>query len=169
MDGNNFNSGDEDVDSDAVADPDNMSYEELTALGDFVGTVSTGLSEEQIQQAVEFEAYGACCKRRRSCVEGGGSSAGGRQGHEEDGEEQCTVCRVEFEDMDEVAILPCKHYYHRECIGMWLKQKKVCPQCNKEITVENKNTMTISGASGQQQQQQEQRGPVPFGERRAAN
>ena len=42
----------------------------------------------------------------------------------EDEEEQCAVCRMEFEPEEEVVTLPCKHLYHGECIAQWLKDRK---------------------------------------------
>lgn len=44
---------------------------------------------------------------------------------EEEEEEQCAVCRMEFEPEEEVVMLPCKHQYHGECISQWLKDRKV--------------------------------------------
>jgi len=38
---------------------------------------------------------------------------------------RCTVCQMEFEDGDEVATLPCTHFYHPDCIGQWLRDRKV--------------------------------------------
>ena len=38
---------------------------------------------------------------------------------------RCAVCQMEFEDGDEVATLPCTHFYHPDCIGQWLKDRKV--------------------------------------------
>lgn len=60
---------------------------------------------------------------------------------------RCTVCRLEYEAGEEVLVLPCKHFYHPECIEQWLKQKKVCPQCNREV-VESPGTTAAEAASG---------------------
>ena len=51
-------------------------------------------------------------------------SAGSTRTEEEE-EEQCAVCRMEFEPDEEVVMLPCKHLYHGECIAQWLKDRKV--------------------------------------------
>ena len=51
-------------------------------------------------------------------------AAAGIKGEEEE-EEQCAVCRMEFEPEEEVLSLPCKHLYHGECISQWLKDRKV--------------------------------------------
>ena len=39
-------------------------------------------------------------------------------------DDQCPVCRIEFEAADTVALLPCRHYYHPECIRGWLQHNK---------------------------------------------
>ena len=55
---------------------------------------------------------------------------------------RCAVCQMEFEPGDEVLTLPCSHFYHPNCIGEWLKDRKVraasqlhyamaCLQCAK--------------------------------------
>ncbi len=38
---------------------------------------------------------------------------------------RCAVCQMEFEAGDEVVTLPCSHFYHPDCIGEWLKDRKV--------------------------------------------
>lgn len=40
-------------------------------------------------------------------------------------EEQCAVCRMEFEAGEDVRLLPCSHVYHPDCIGQWLHINKV--------------------------------------------
>ena len=56
-----------------------------------------------------------------------GLAGAGSTRTEEEEEEQCAVCRMEFEPDEEVALLPCKHLYHGECIAQWLKDRKVRP------------------------------------------
>ena len=48
-----------DADSEGGPDPDAMSYEELTALGEVVGTVSTGLTKAQLE-ALPVKVYAQC-------------------------------------------------------------------------------------------------------------
>jgi hypothetical protein len=48
--------------------------------------------------------------------------------------QMCTVCLDEMEIGARVVTLPCAHLYHIECIGEWLRNKTVCPQCLTEIT-----------------------------------
>jgi len=50
----------------------------------------------------------------------------------------CTICQSNFNDDDQITILPCggKHYYHKECITEWLsKFSKKCPICRDDIDV----------------------------------
>ncbi|CAK9214301.1 unnamed protein product [Sphagnum troendelagicum] len=96
-------------------DPDNMSYEELIALGEAVGTESKGLSVQAIS-ALPGSSYVP--------VQQDGSND----------QEQCVVCRHEYEAGDSMLTLPCKHQYHSECIQQWLQINKVCPVCSAEVT-----------------------------------
>ncbi|KAJ9670720.1 hypothetical protein PVL29_026944 [Vitis rotundifolia] len=86
-------------------DIDNMSYEELLALGERVGSVSTGLSEEVIM--AKMEKWNCSCSTT---------------GHPVDAE---TCCIYD----DDVGKLDCGHACHVACIKEWLVQKNSCPIC----------------------------------------
>ncbi|KAG0449113.1 hypothetical protein HPP92_027500, partial [Vanilla planifolia] len=85
-------------------DPDELSYEELVALGEVVGTESRGLSVDTIASlpSIKFKAQ---IGEDSSC-------------------EQCVICRLDYEDSDVVVILSCKHMYHTECINKWFQINK---------------------------------------------
>lgn len=52
-----------------------------------------------------------------------------------EGAQACPICLCEFEDGEEAALLPdCLHQYHWSCISEWLKKRKTCCVCKKEIT-----------------------------------
>ncbi|QCD98978.1 E3 ubiquitin-protein ligase [Vigna unguiculata] len=91
-------------------DVDNMSYEELLALEERIGNVSTGLSEETILKHMKNKKY---------------SAEPGSQ-HEA---EPCCVCQEEYKDGDDLGSLDCGHDYHTECIKQWLMHKNLCPIC----------------------------------------
>lgn len=95
-------------------DPDELSYEELLALGEVVGTESRGLSSDMIASlpSVNYKA--------QSTAEGIA--------------DQCVICRLDYENDDALIVLPCKHAYHSECINNWLRINKVCPVCSTEVT-----------------------------------
>ena len=36
----------------------------------------------------------------------------------------------------EVVILPCKaHFFHENCIALWMQKQNVCPVCRCEVTL----------------------------------
>lgn len=48
--------------------------------------------------------------------------------------EQCHICLVEYEDGDEIRVLPCHHEYHMSCVDKWLKEiHGVCPLCRRDV------------------------------------
>ena len=48
----------------------------------------------------------------------------------------CQVCYCDFEDGDELKVLPCGHGFHGECISPWLKDHWTCPICKKSVVEE---------------------------------
>nr|ABC47849.1 zinc finger protein 1 [Glycine max] len=91
-------------------DVDNMSYEELLALEERIGNVSTGLSEETLSKLL---------KQRKHSVE---------KGSETDAE-PCCVCQEDYGDGNDIGTLDCGHDFHSSCIKQWLMHKNLCPIC----------------------------------------
>lgn len=58
---------------------------------------------------------------------------------------ECTICIDEMHLGDEVTVLPCKHWFHGECVVLWLKEHNTCPICRTPI---EKREDGASGANG---------------------
>lgn len=99
-------------------DIDNMSYEELLALEEQIGYVSTGLSEETISKCLEKSLYSSKTEHASQSM---------------DIEVKCSICQEEYEERDELGSLKCSHSYHEACIKQWLLQKNKCPVCNISV------------------------------------
>lgn len=91
-------------------DIDNMDYEELLALGERIGNVSTGLSENVISTCLKETIYSSSKFISK--------------------EARCAICLEEYKKDDKVGTLKnCKHDYHAGCIKKWLLMKNTCPIC----------------------------------------
>ncbi|KAF4967378.1 hypothetical protein FSARC_5057 [Fusarium sarcochroum] len=51
----------------------------------------------------------------------------------EDIERNCTVCLQVLGEGQQAACLPCNHWFHEECVIIWLKEHGTCPNCRKSI------------------------------------
>ncbi|KAI5291434.1 hypothetical protein KEM54_004711 [Ascosphaera aggregata] len=52
---------------------------------------------------------------------------------DDDGKAECSICMEPVFVGAEVTLLPCKHWFHGECITLWLKEHDSCPHCRKPI------------------------------------
>nr|CAB3491067.1 unnamed protein product [Digitaria exilis] len=48
---------------------------------------------------------------------------------------ECAICLVDFEDGEEVSVMPCfhGHGFHQDCIAKWLWRSNKCPLCRHQI------------------------------------
>ncbi|CAK8577477.1 unnamed protein product [Lathyrus sativus] len=92
-------------------DVDNMSYEELLALGERIGDVSTGLNEDIIHKLMKQRFFTSLMTESSSDLE------------------PCCICQEEYTDGQKIGSLDCGHEFHTNCIKQWLMQKNMCPIC----------------------------------------
>jgi hypothetical protein len=50
---------------------------------------------------------------------------------EEIPENLCSICLCEIEDGEIVGDLSCKHYFHKDCLKVWLVKSNLCPFCRR--------------------------------------
>ncbi|VFQ68371.1 unnamed protein product [Cuscuta campestris] len=93
-------------------DVDHMSYEELLALEERIGNVSTGLNEETIFRSMKRQKYVS--------LFGQGLSPN---------LEPCCICQEAYATADDIGTLQCGHQFHTNCIKQWLILKNLCPIC----------------------------------------
>ena len=90
---------------------DSLTYEEMLALEERIGSVPIGLTTEQLDTLptapYQYKAESPCSL--------------------------CSICMVDFAVREVVVELPrCRHIYHSQCIRRWLQEKKTCPLCLEE-------------------------------------
>jgi hypothetical protein len=71
--------------------------------------------------------------------------------------ECCPICFGEYDSANvEVRQLPCRHYFHPECIDAWLVRDNTCPLCKSLVWTPDRSAAADEDAGQQQQQQQQQ-------------
>lgn len=53
------------------------------------------------------------------------------------GKAECSICMDEVKKGEEVAFLPCGHWFHHPCVAAWLGEHDTCPHCRKSISTED--------------------------------
>lgn len=98
-------------------DIDSMSYEDLLALEEKIGYVSTAVPEGSLSSCFKKSTYKTSFLHMQGLI-----------GHGDD-DIKCSICQEEYLNGDEVGRLPCDHQYHMACIHQWLRLKNWCPIC----------------------------------------
>uniref|UniRef100_A0A7N0TEU8 RING-type E3 ubiquitin transferase n=1 Tax=Kalanchoe fedtschenkoi TaxID=63787 RepID=A0A7N0TEU8_KALFE len=93
-------------------DVDNMSYEELLALGEHIGDVRTGLTDETITKLMKQSVYTLMAVQTRPADL-----------------KPCCICQEAYGEGDKLGLLDCGHEFHTACIRQWLVLKNLCPIC----------------------------------------
>ncbi|BAM40346.1 uncharacterized protein TOT_020000605 [Theileria orientalis strain Shintoku] len=53
----------------------------------------------------------------------------------DDNSKTCSVCLEEYQEGVEIKRLPCTHFYHKNCIDLWLNKSTICPICKFDFIV----------------------------------
>ncbi|KAJ6423661.1 hypothetical protein OIU84_024604 [Salix udensis] len=110
-------------------DIEDMSYEELLALGDRIGNVNTGLSDATIRSQLKTRTCSSSpysFNWEVSCMDQEADS--------------CIICQDYYKSKEKIASLDCGHEYHANCLKKWLRLKNVCPICKSEaLAMEGKD------------------------------
>ena len=49
--------------------------------------------------------------------------------------ENCAICVEEFQENDQIRVLPCNHFFHPDCIDPWLiSHSSLCPLCKQSVS-----------------------------------
>lgn len=54
-------------------------------------------------------------------------------------ENSCSICKDEFMVGNTCINLPCKHYFHKDCILPWLQEHNSCPVCRFELPTDDED------------------------------
>lgn len=102
-----------------------LSYDALLRLGERIGDVKTDRWKMRSKREIEK------LPQLMYCSEMGHGKC------ENDSDVKCLVCQFQYEIGDIVRKLPCKHYFHKECVDPWLGGKDHCPYCRQCIILDD--------------------------------
>ncbi|CAI0438736.1 unnamed protein product [Linum tenue] len=98
--------------------------EELLALEERMGNVSTAVKEDELSDCLKTSIYQLVSMERSSRNPGADME-----------DIKCSICQEEYGDGDELGRLRCEHEYHLNCIHQWLRLKNWCPVCKSAAVV----------------------------------
>ncbi|KAK4778998.1 hypothetical protein SAY86_006526 [Trapa natans] len=119
--GEAYGVGNYDHHRDMRLDIEDMSYEELLALGELIGNVNTGLPEGTIDSQLKTRKWASSLFINLEELP-----------PEDHDTASCIICQDAYEDRDSIGTLNCGHEYHAECLKKWLLVKNICPICKSE-------------------------------------
>ncbi|KAK6785425.1 hypothetical protein RDI58_018880 [Solanum bulbocastanum] len=116
-------------------DVDRMTYEELLALGERIGNVTIGLSEDIIVANLKTKIF--LSTETPSPLENVAS--------DQDQKTVCVICQTDYKDGEKIGILNCGHEYHEECVKKWLGVKNSCAICKSAaLSTEKKDEEVVT-------------------------
>lgn len=55
----------------------------------------------------------------------------------------CTICLLPKLVKEDLWILPCGHFFHKDCILNWARTKNTCPECRESFADADDRTMLL--------------------------
>jgi E3 ubiquitin-protein ligase RNF115/126 len=62
---------------------------------------------------------------------------------------ECSICMDEVNIGEEVTLLPCKHWFHHQCVSAWLLEHDTCPHCRQSISQHPDRQLNNAPSGGQ--------------------
>ena len=109
-----------------MEEEEDLSYETMLRLGNQIGDV-----KEERWALVAKERINSLPIRKYDIS---------KKDDEDEGNDctsKCLVCQSNYDNGDNLRVLPCGHCFHSECVDIWLLKKDYCPYCRRSIVTED--------------------------------
>lgn len=74
---------------------------------------------------------------------------------------ECSICIGKVDLGEEVTVLPCKHWFHHDCVKPWLASHDSCPHCRKGIMPKDEADGNVPRESDQAPHHDQERASQP--------
>lgn len=85
-----------------------------------------------------------------------------------EGDSQCIVCLIEYEQNDCLKQPVCKHIFHADCLDSWLDSHTTCPVCRTSLSLHTETDQidapSVTETSGTEFREMDAMLPSPAGE-----
>lgn len=68
----------------------------------------------------------------------------------EDDKVECSICIDDMKEGEKAVFLPCKHWFHEDCVVLWLKEHNTCPICRTPVEKPEGNNNNAQGGDRHQ-------------------
>jgi hypothetical protein len=58
---------------------------------------------------------------------------------------ECAICICAYEELEEVMVLPCLHWFHAHCGNQWLTKRTECPLCQFDVAQILRDGVQVDG------------------------
>ncbi|CAD8057158.1 unnamed protein product [Paramecium sonneborni] len=57
-------------------------------------------------------------------------------------DQSCPICLENYKEDHKIRVSYCTHFFHSECLDLWIEKNEICPTCRSSLNYETLNKLT---------------------------